>query len=100
MQDIRRAYLTKARQVHPDRQGHDEETDHFDRIRKAYEHLTKEGGNGMQSNPSHSLNLMLEISKSSVNDEETQAETADDDETETFSKLDYWQSFWSMATKD
>lgn len=83
MQDIRRAYLTKARQVHPDRQGHNEETEHFDRIRKAYEHLTKEGGNGKQSNPAHSLNLMLELSKSSVNDE-TQTVAADDDDNDFF----------------
>jgi len=83
MQDIRRAYLNKAREVHPDRQRHNAETNHFDKIRKAYEHLTKEGGNGKQSNPSHSLHLMLELTKSSGSND-LQTEGADDDDNDFF----------------
>ena len=60
--DIRKAYLAKARQVHPDRQLHCTNYD-FEAIRRAYEHLTLENGNGSQSNPAHCLNLMLELTE-------------------------------------
>ena len=77
---IRKAYLAKARQLHPDRlmamaaepnpdtEGNatlgESATESptrisFDELRKAYLHLTEEGGVGDQSNPAHSLNLML-----------------------------------------
>jgi hypothetical protein len=65
--DIRKAYLAKARQVHPDRQHGCTNSD-FDAICRAYEHLTLENGNGSQSNPAHSLNLMLELSKVATNE--------------------------------
>ena len=97
---IRKAYLAKARQLHPDRlvsmsspagnpshgnandalgeategevataarnNNEDENANAapttlvtFDALRKAYLHLTEEDGVGDQSNPAHSLNLML-----------------------------------------
>jgi len=82
--EIRRAYLEKARRLHPDRLGNssgiitcndhengmplDSSLSHamtdnvdFDAIQKAYKHLTIENGVGTQSNPAHSLNLMLEL---------------------------------------
>jgi DnaJ domain len=65
--DIRKAYLAKARQVHPDRQHHCTNYD-FDAIRRAYEHLALENGNGSQSNPAHSLNLMLELTEVAINE--------------------------------
>lgn len=78
--DIRKAYLAKVREAHPDRQKHDSALDDFDAVHKAYEHLTLEGGNGTQSNPSHSLNLMLELSKTSANKSTTtEASESDDD---------------------
>ena len=54
--EIRRAYLSKARLSHPDKCGSNGD---FDAIRKAYEHLTVHDGVGNQSNASHSLKLML-----------------------------------------
>lgn len=65
--DMRKAYLAKARQVHPDRQHHCANSD-FHMIRRAYEHLTLENGNGSQSNPAHSLNLMLELTQVAANE--------------------------------
>jgi hypothetical protein len=65
--EIRKAYLEQARNVHPDRQpttnkADDSEGDHFDALHKAYVHLLEEGGRGNQSNPAHSLHLMLQVS--------------------------------------
>lgn len=61
--EIRKAYLAKAKQLHPDRLvDESSEGSDFDKARKAYEHLTKESGIGKQSNPAHSLKLMLEVS--------------------------------------
>ena len=95
--DIRKAYLAKARQLHPDRlvtsntteassndrdatrkaavgeiaadktNGETEAPPTFDELRKAYMHLTEEDGVGNQSNPAHSLNLMLRYINSSGN---------------------------------
>ena len=66
--DIRKAYLQQARELHPDRQidmtsrmPRNSIPDHeFDALHKAYHHLVDAGGRGNQSNPAHSLNLMLE----------------------------------------
>ena len=69
-QEIRKAYLERARQLHPDHHQsretndtsrHDDDTD-FDALHKAYIHLTQENGYGNQSNPAHSLKLMLKVS--------------------------------------
>lgn len=68
--EIRSAYLEKARIVHPDRQqgqatgnkDNDNGTRDFDTLQKAYVHLMEKDGRGNQSNPSHSLNLMLQVS--------------------------------------
>lgn len=69
---IRKAYLKRARILHPDRdnvpEGHSnaESGDNaakydttFHELYKAYIHLTEEDGIGDQYNPAHSLNLML-----------------------------------------
>jgi ankyrin repeat protein len=68
--DIRKAYLKRARELHPDRNGEipsaeslatTSNSDHeFDALNKAYRHLVDEGGKGSQSNPAHSLKLMLQ----------------------------------------
>jgi len=64
---IRQAYLEAARQVHPDRGGasHD-----FHQMQKAYRHLVHQNGRGSQSNPAHSLKLMLQVSGASHNPQE------------------------------
>ena len=71
---IRQAYLSKAKQVHPDRihrpgipknsdsACQNAEIGDFDAVSKAYQHLTAGNGRGQQSNPAHSLNLMLQVS--------------------------------------
>lgn len=75
--EIRRVYLAKARSVHPDRliacgqtqhgssegkDGKDLQQEYdFTAVRRAYEHLTFENGVGNQSNPAHSIHLMLEL---------------------------------------
>lgn len=67
--EIRRAYLEKAKQFHPDAKsrslggnsGDDQNID-FDQIREAYELLTSKGGvSSKQKNPAHSINLLLEM---------------------------------------
>ena len=59
-EEIRRAYLSKAMECHPDKRGdHDE----FQSIKKAYEHLMAGGEAVKQRNPMHSIHLMLEIQK-------------------------------------
>ena len=92
--EIRKAYLNKARMFHPDRRLlHSSDYDHqlssmcenstvstftdgttekysFDEIRKAYVHLTELDGRGNQSNPAHSLNLMLQASGISKEDDD------------------------------
>jgi len=67
--EIRKAYLERAKEVHPDRcsiskDDHEKEStskSQFEELKEAYEHLTKHRGIGSQSNPAHSLNLMLEL---------------------------------------
>jgi hypothetical protein len=59
--EVRKAYLVKAKQLHPDRLSEDTDAHYFDQVKQAYEHLTKESGVGKQSNPAHSLKLMLEV---------------------------------------
>jgi ankyrin repeat protein len=63
--EIRKAYLEQARKLHPDKRREDESSSkefEFDELRKAYLHLTEHGGRGLQSNPAHSLHLMLQVS--------------------------------------
>jgi curved DNA-binding protein CbpA len=65
--EIRKAYLHRARRVHPDHHhhhpGNEEPTNiGFDALHKAYRHLMDEGGRGNQANPAHSLKLMLQVS--------------------------------------
>jgi len=92
--EIRRAYLEKVRLVHPDRvhtrncRGIDMEhpNDHtfdtrkrengknsvmhdFDEVKEAYEHLIMKKGIGSQSNPLHSINLMLTINSNNLDTE-------------------------------
>ena len=66
--DIRKAYFEKARRYHPDRAGVKGEaasSDDFEKVKLAYQHLVHEKGQGNQSNPAHSLNLMLQVCGSS-----------------------------------
>lgn len=72
--DIRRAYLAKARLVHPDRNqrtegcasdspsASDRPCD-FQTLQRAYQHLTLENGVGTQCNPAHSIKLMLKLNE-------------------------------------
>mmetsp|Transcript_16391 Transcript_16391/g.24159 ORF Transcript_16391/g.24159 Transcript_16391/m.24159 type:complete len:451 (+) Transcript_16391:240-1592(+) len=72
LSEIRKAYIAGAKRVHPDVRAHPGVCSHseatevsdFNELQHAYEHLTKYGGIGEQSNPSHSLNLMLEVNGS------------------------------------
>jgi hypothetical protein len=73
---VRRAYLASARKFHPDRCPGS--TDRFDAVRKAYRHLSDDRGRGPQSNPAHSLPLMLKIS-GGVSHNEKKDDDADDD---------------------
>jgi hypothetical protein len=66
--EIRRAYLSKAKELHPDRSGDKSVVVAFDQIKNAYEHLTKDEGIGRQTNPTHSLNLMLGLSSKATDD--------------------------------
>ena len=92
-EEIRKAYLIKARQLHPDRlvaskpreEVTVEETVAFDELRKAYKHLTEEDGVGDQSNPAHSLNLMLQYVNSS-NGSNTTGKSDGEEEDDSFFK--------------
>eukprot|EP00934_Nitzschia_sp_Nitz4_P003086 Nitzschia sp. Nitz4//scaffold60_size111251//8023//9384//NITZ4_004135-RA/size111251-processed-gene-0.23-mRNA-1//-1//CDS//3329555528//3076//frame0 len=60
--EIRKAYLERAKAVHPDSQGENGSKGvEFCALHDAYRHLIDEGGRGNQSNPAHSLKLMLEL---------------------------------------
>ena len=78
--DIRKAYLAKAREAHPDRQKYESTLHDFDAIHKAYEHLTIEGGNGSQCNPAHSLHLMLALNKATPDESITGESNEKDDD--------------------
>jgi DnaJ-domain-containing protein 1 len=71
--EIRKAYLLRAKQVHPDRFLGGEKSHDFDQVRQAYDHLSNENGIGKQSNPAHSLRLMLELSGEEVNPDDHEA---------------------------
>lgn len=84
--DIRKAYFKRARELHPDRQlnsSHQLPTspkldNEFDALHKAYRHLVDHGGRGNQSNPAHSLNLMLEnVSATESHSKKTSTENDD-----------------------
>lgn len=68
--DVRRAYLQKAKELHPDKQEQQQLDVHvdnnmFQELHRAYQHLTNEEGRGTtQRNPSHSLHLMLQVAAS------------------------------------
>lgn len=68
---IRQAYKRLALQLHPDRLasapvGESKPTVDFDAVQKAYRHLLIDKGRGSQSNPAHSLKLMLQVSANHV----------------------------------
>lgn len=70
--EIRKAYLERAREVHPDagnRSGSPNTEIEFGQLHDAYRHLVDHGGQGNQFNPAHSLKLMLELS---IRDDEKQ----------------------------
>jgi hypothetical protein len=71
-EEIRQAYLRKAKQFHPDRNGDESMGPAFDELRQAYEHLTKENGVGKQTNPTHSLKLMLKVSNGATEEKALQ----------------------------
>ncbi|KAL3904163.1 MAG: hypothetical protein SGILL_010175 [Bacillariaceae sp.] len=59
--EVRKAYLNKAKALHPDKRDSNDNDDQFQELQRAYKHLTEEKGHGNQSNPAHSLNLMLQV---------------------------------------
>ncbi len=63
--EIRKAYLEKARKCHPDRLNTDgsraPDTDEFQRVKKAFDHLMRGGIATKQKNPAHSIQLLLEL---------------------------------------
>ncbi|KAL7552951.1 hypothetical protein ACHAWF_016198 [Thalassiosira exigua] len=65
METVRRRYMELAKTIHPDKaNGSDEKSDKvvdsFVRVKAAYEHLTKEGGVGKQTNPKFEELKLLE----------------------------------------
>jgi hypothetical protein len=66
-EEIRKAYLEKAKVFHPDSQNRERNSEKhnkkhdFNSVRKAYEHLTNGGIATKQKNPSHSIELLLEM---------------------------------------
>lgn len=67
---IRRAYLSMAKEYHPDRQAHWKSTDQnnktilcFDDVCKAYHHLLYEKGRGVECNDAHKLKILLPSSE-------------------------------------
>ncbi len=86
-EEIRKAYLAKAKKLHPDRLVGESTTDEkarqqkatFDELRRAYLHLTEEDGVGDQSNPAHSLNLMLRYVNNSSDRETTKKTNEEED---------------------
>lgn len=77
--EIRKAYLQRAKEVHPDRQPgtQQEEEEDFSALQRAYQHLTLENGLGRQSNPAHSLKLMLENTGDPAADEKDESARPD-----------------------
>jgi len=65
-EEIRKAYLLKAKECHPDRGG-DSYNAEFQLAQKAYEHLMGDGISKKQKNPAHSIDLLLEMQKSDEN---------------------------------
>jgi len=60
---IRRAYLDKAKECHPDKRNQSSNGEEFQAVKKAYEHLMKGGVDAEQKNPMHSIHMMLEVQK-------------------------------------
>jgi DnaJ domain len=63
---IRKAFLVKAKELHPDKCSNEKSIDDFERVKSAYIHLAEEDGIGKQSNPAHSLNLMIELCNNTI----------------------------------
>jgi ankyrin repeat protein len=104
-EEIRRAYLERAKVFHPDAQlrrgdfdanenennnntGNIQNSDDmnydFDHLRKAYEHLTLGGGIATkQHNPAHSINLLLEMQASTSSSTYLTARESSDDNSKT-----------------
>lgn len=51
--------MVTATKKNSNRKEHGKEVANFDALRRAYEHLTLHNGRGTQSNPSHSIRLMI-----------------------------------------
>jgi hypothetical protein len=77
--EIRQAYRSAARKYHPDKCASTPPSSSsidFDAIVKAYQHLTLQQGRGSQSNPAHSLKLMLQQVSSSSSSSSSSSDAA------------------------
>lgn len=71
---IRRVYLTAVKDHHPDKGG---DESRFHAIQNAYRHLSINQGRGTQSNPAHSLHLMLQAHQESCKPVESKQAESD-----------------------
>ena len=80
--ELRKTYLSLAKDVHPDR-GVDDGS-RFQELKRAYEHLVTGGVATKQSNPTHCVNLLLEMKRNrstsgnEVNEEKKLEEGSDE----------------------
>lgn len=70
--ELRKIYLSLAKEVHPDRVTDD--GSRFQELKRAYEHLTSGGVATAQRNPTHSMTLLLEMTRSRTCENEEQDE--------------------------
>jgi hypothetical protein len=70
-EELRKIYLSLAKEVHPDRVTDD--GSRFQELKRAYEHLTSGGVATTQRNPTHSVALLLEMTRTRSCENEEQA---------------------------
>lgn len=76
--ELRNIYLSLAKEVHPDRVMGD--GSRFQELKRAYDHLTSGGVATTQSNPTHSVTLLLEMTRNrSCENEEQDIKTIEKD---------------------
>lgn len=81
--EIRKSYLSKAKECHPDKKNIDNDSidgdGKFAQLHQAYRHLMEEHGRGTQRNPAHSLHLMLQVANNSSGEAKNENDNNGDD---------------------